>query len=283
MKIAFWSEQPEAGTTFNLAVTACTAVLLHPFSAAVVSGGYHNENLERKFFNDSGWPSWTEELKWKPETDSALAAESEEFFVARGLECLLRKEYPEELTERAVKANLRQIIKDRMYCMPSCIKSEQEWWHQDNLFLRMRRVMNAVESYFDVVFIDCGSKQDDYTQRLLRESDVCVLNMRQDREHIGDFYQNPPKYRGETFFLLGKYFEDDPYNRENLQRLYRVESDRLGAVPYHPQLQAADQRGKIKNGVKYCMDQKVSGNDAGFAKELVRTTNLILKLAGMID
>ncbi len=56
--------------------------------------------------------------------------------------------------------------------MPSCIKSEQEWWHQDNLFLRMRRVMNAVESYFDVVFIDCGSKQDNYTQRLLRESDV---------------------------------------------------------------------------------------------------------------
>ena len=41
--------QPGEGTTFNLAVTACTAVLLHPVSVAVVSGGYHDENLEPLF------------------------------------------------------------------------------------------------------------------------------------------------------------------------------------------------------------------------------------------
>lgn len=282
MKIAFWSEQPGAGTTFNLAVTACTAVLLHPVSAAVVSGGYHNENLEKKFFEKADCFSGTGKLQWDHDMNSILAAESEEYFVPPGLECLLRKKCREELTEMTVKANMRQIVKDRMYCMPSCAKSEQEWWHQDCLFLRISRVMEAVESYFDLVFIDCGSRQDDYTQRLLREADVCVLNMRQDREHIGDFYQNPPRYRGETFFLLGQYFENALYNRENLQRVYRVESDRLGAIPYYPHLQAADKIGRIKNGVRYCMEQKSSGRHVEFTNELVRSTNLILKLAGMI-
>lgn len=50
MKIAFWSEQQGAGTTFNLAVTACAAVLLHPVTVAVVPGGYHDEILESRFF-----------------------------------------------------------------------------------------------------------------------------------------------------------------------------------------------------------------------------------------
>ena len=50
MKIAFWSEQQGAGTTFNLAVTACAAVLLHPITVAVVPGGYHDEILESRQF-----------------------------------------------------------------------------------------------------------------------------------------------------------------------------------------------------------------------------------------
>lgn len=282
MKIAFWSEQPEAGTTFNLAVTACAAVLMHPLSIAVVSGGYHDEMLEKKFFGKTDCFSWEAERQQDLEMESILAAESEEYFAARGLDCLLRKERREELTELAVKANMRQVIRDKMYCLPSSVKPEQEWWHQDRLFLRMGRVMDAVESYFDLVFIDCGSRQDDYAQAVIQKADVCVLNMRQDQEHIGDFYQNPPRYRGETFFLLGRYFEDALYNRENLQRLYRMEENRLGAIPYNLRLQTAGQMGKIKNGVKNCMGGGVECRQAEFARELVRTTNLILKLAGMI-
>ncbi len=282
MKIAFWSEQPGEGTTFNLAVTACTAVLLHPVSVAVVSGGYHDENLERKFFETANSYSLMEKSGQDYGTDPVLAAETEEFFVNRGLECLLRKECREQLTELTVKANMRQIVRDRMYCLPASMKSEQEWWYQDNLFQRIGRVMDAVESYFDAVFIDCGSRQDDYAQKILKESDICVLNMRQDREHIGAFYRNPPKYPGETFFLLGKYFEDALYTRENLQRLYRVEYERLGAVPYNPHLQAADQMGRIKNGVRHCIDQEIAGKHLEFTREVVRATNLILRLAGVI-
>ncbi|MEY8390895.1 hypothetical protein D3Z36_04065 [Lachnospiraceae bacterium] len=282
MKIAFWSEQPGEGTTFNLAVTACTAVLLYPVSIAVVSGGYHDENLERKFFKTANSYTMIDRADQKYGMEPVLAAETEEFFVDRGLECLLRKEYREELTELTVKANMRQIVKDRMYCLPASVKPEQEWWYQDNLFQRMGRVMDAVETYFDAVFIDCGSRRDDYAQKILQESDVCVLNMSQDREHIGAFYRNPPKYQGETFFLLGKYFEGSLYNRENLQRLYRVEYERLGAVPYNPHLKTADQMGKLKNGVRYCIDQKIAGKYMEFTTEVIRATSLILRLAGVI-
>lgn len=282
MKIAFWSEQKEVGTAFNLAVIATAAVWLHPLSAAVVSGGYHDGKLERKFFKK---PGNTLEMGGRQRAcgqEAMLAAETQEFFLTSGLECLLGKERREDLTERVVKANMRQVIKDRMYCLPASVRQEHEWWYKDHQFERMNRVMDAVESYFDVVFVDCGSRQDDYAKKILKEADVCVLNMNQEDEVIGEFYRNPPDFKGEIFFLLGKYFEDALYNRKNLQRIYRMEEGCLGAIPYNCRLHAADQMGRIESGVRYYVGEDSAGKDVGFEKELVRTTNLILRLAGAL-
>lgn len=282
MKIAFWSEQQRAGVTFNLAVTACAAVWRHSLSVAVVSGGYRDEKLERCFFKTAGSSHRKQELGGQYGRESALAAESEEFFLSSGLECLLQKEYKEDLTEMVVKANMRQIVREKMYFLPSNARTEQEWWYRDRLFARMDRVMEAVESYFDVVFIDCGSRKDDYARKVLREADVCVLNMDQEAQNIGEYYRNLPKFRGETFFLLGFYFEEALYNRENLQRLYRMEENRLGAIPYQPRMQEAIRMGRIQKAVKDCVSQGAAGKYADFARELIRSTDLILKLAGVI-
>ncbi len=295
MRIAFWSEQRGAGTSFNLAVTACAAVCLHPLSVAVVSGGYHDGELEQKFFgkapnNMIGYRQEAmlvaeyggEAATWaKYGQETMLMADTQKYLVTSGLDCLLRKERPEELTETVVKANMRQVVKDRMYCLPTSARQEHEWWHRDCQFKRMNRVMAAVESYFDVVFIDCGSRRDDYAKKVFREADVCVLNMNQDAEVIGKFYRNPPEYKGKVFFLLGKYFEDALYNRQDLQRIYRMEERRLGAIPYNPQLHAAEQVGRIGQGIHHYMGRNGEGQGMGFEKELVRTTNLILKLAGL--
>lgn len=282
MKIAFWSEQKEVGTSFNLAVVACAAVWLHPLSVAVVSGGYHDDKLERKFFGKRGSVFEASAEAQRFEQEGILAAETQEFFLTRGLECLLRKERPQDLTEGLVKANMRQIVKDRMYCLPASMKKEHEWWYQDHQFRRMGRVMDAVDSYFDVVFIDCSSRQDDYAKKVFREADVCVLNMDQEAEAIGKFYSNPPDYKGKVFFLLGKYFGDALYTRKNLQRVYRVEEDRLGAIPFNPQLHAADQMGRIESGVRRYVNGDGAELESEFGKELVRTTNLLLRQAGLV-
>lgn len=283
MKIAFWSEQKGSGTSFNLAVTACAAICLHPLSIAVVSGGYHDGKLEQKFFGRNRRIVEREMPAAEYRQDTMLVAEPSKYLVTSGLDCLLRKERPEELTEAVVKENMRQVVKDRMYCLPTSVRQEYEWWHQDYQFRRMNRVMAAVESYFDVVFIDCGSRQDDYAQKVFREADVCVLNMNQQTEVIGEFYRNPPDYKGKVFFLLGKYFADALYNRQDLQRIYRIEEERLGAIPYNPQLHAAEQMGRIGGSVQQYLGRNGEGQGMGFEKELVRTTNLILKLAGLVS
>jgi len=285
MKIAFWSEEKKAGTTFNMAVVACASVLMYPLSIAVVSGSYHDEDLEKNFLGNE--EELSEELRQGQEYqelgDFLLAEEPGEYFLTGGLDCLLGKENREELTEQVIKANMRQVIENRMYCMPGSRKENREWWYKDRRFMRMDRVMDAVETCFDVVFVDCGNRKDDLAQKMLREADVCVLNMDQESELIGDYYRNPPGFRGKTFFLVGNYFKDALYTRSNLERIYRVEESVLGAIPYNPQLQAESQAGRTKGGVKRYIDRNMKGKNVEFEQELMRTTRLILKQAGAIE
>ena len=283
MKIAFWSEKKGVGTTFNMAAVACASALLYPVTAAVVPTGYQDRDLERRFTGrrerrlpkgrEAGFAGGL-----SPET--LLVAETREYSVREGLDCLLRKETREELTREAVLRNMRQVVPDRLYCMVGSRRREHEWRYEDQGFRRLCRVMEAVEDCFDVVFLDCGSRKDDFTKKMLEEADLRVLNMDQEEELIGDYYRSLPKARRKTFFLVGNYFKDGLYTRENLERLYRVDPERLGAIPYNPQLGAASRAGRMDGGVRKYVSQ---WENAEFGKELGRTARLILKQAGAIS
>lgn len=280
MKIAFWSEERKAGTTFNTAVVACASALMYPLCVAVVSGSYQNGDLERHFLREKR-QNFLEEAygSWK---EISLAAEQQEYFAFGGLDALLSRIGQEKLTEQMIKANMRQIIKDRLYCLPGSARMEQEWWRETRSFEKLVQVVNDVEECFDVVFIDCGNKKDDFPQKMLREADICVLNMRQESELIGAYYRNPPRLRGKTFFLVGSYFKENLYTRENLERIYRIDKDMLGAVPYHPQLQAASQIGRTEGEIEEHVGKSIKGKNIFFEQELSRTVRLILKRSGVI-
>lgn len=280
MKIAFWSEEEQVETAFHMSLVACAAVGISQQSIAVVTGGYSGRELEKSFSGKRGNSVLRQPMeKERGHTGQAfLAAEQQEYFLAAGLDCLLGKQ-KDELTKQTVRANMKQIVKDKLYCLPGSRRKEQEWWQEDALFVRLKQVMHAVEDCFDLVFFDCGSRKDDFTQSILQEADICVLNMNQESELIGDYYRNPPGFPGKIFFLVGNYFADGLYTRENLQRLYRVEENLLGAVPYNLQLREAARSGRTEKAVRRCMAG--NGRDGEFERELTRTAKLILRMAGI--
>ena len=275
MKIAFWSEGKQAETTYHTALIACASALMFPVRGAVVSGGYSGKDLERNF------PAGRKRSVLARNAGILAAAEEQEYFVSGGLDCLLGKKR-QELTEQVIMENMRPVVKGRLYCLPGSRRREQDWWQEDPLFTGLKQVIDAVEQFFDVVFVDCGSREDDIAKSILEEADVCVLNMTQEEERIGDYFRNPPKWRGKTFFLIGNYFSDGLYTRRNLERLYRVDESLLGAVPYNPQMQAAGRMGRTNRRLKEYIGKNTHGKNVEFEQELARTARLILKLAGVI-
>ena len=301
MKIAFWSEEEQTATAWHTGLLACACALKYPLCVAVVPGGYSGEELEQNFLRGErsrtqlehangsaggrrpqGLSADSSFLTGSQKEDCLLAAEQQEYFLAGGLDCLLSM-MPEELTAPVIRGNMRQILAGSLYCLPGSRRKEREWWQEDPLFTGLKRVLDAVEHCFDVMFVDCGSRKDDVARNLLSEADVCVLNMNQESELIGEYYRNPPKFRGKTFFLIGNYFENSLYTRKNLERIYRVDEDMLGTVPYHPWLQAAGRTGRAGAEVQKYLGKNIRGKSVFFEQELARTARLILKLAGVIQ
>lgn len=270
MKIAFWSEQEKAGTTFNMAAVACAAVMLYPISVAVLAGGYEDDDLENQF----GYSKKTEGNR-KPQM---LAAEECEYFVATGLDFLLRQSGNGELTEQIIKQNMKQVVPERLYCLPGGKKQYAKWWDKEDLFGKMEQIEQKLENCFDVVFIDCGCRRDDFTRRMLEQADICVLNMHQEEELIGHYYRSRMRMRGKVFFLVGNYFRESVYSRANLEKIYRIDEKILGAIPYNVHLQAAGLTGKTQGYVKSQLQQ---GCGLEFEQELTRSTRLIMQLAGV--
>ena len=72
MKIAFWSEQEGAGTTFNMAAIVSAAVMLYPVSAAVIAGGYDDSDLENQFgFQEQTGNTWRSQEKAAEQTGTS--------------------------------------------------------------------------------------------------------------------------------------------------------------------------------------------------------------------
>lgn len=276
MKIAFWSEQEKSGTTFNLAAVACAAALSYPLSVAVISADYEDDNLEQNFGEMN-------EIQSQELSGEQMAAEKTDYFITAGLDCLLLKKESGALTEAMVKSNMRQVIPGRMYCMPGGRRHYEQWWCKDIVHARMAEVYEELEHYFDLVLVDCGSIKNDFTRNIRRKSDICVLNMFQKSEMIGEYYRNYLKSKENIFFLVGNYFENAVYSRQNLQKIYRLEEDQIGSMPYNPQLQAAGQTGKTKGCVKCYLGDETRGKSLNFEQELARTTRLILKKAGVLE
>ena len=304
MKIAFGSGQEKVGTTFNTAAIACAAVMMYPISIGMISSDYCDRDLEKNFQGKAqdgrrAWRRWNGGGPWEAGGTLAagqamaavaagkeaggllVAAEEEEYFLDGGLDCLLCRE--EELDGQLLRQNMQQIIEGRLSVLPSSRRQEYKWWYKDRLFAQMRRIVALMEESFDLVLIDCGARRDDFTREILQESELCVLNMDQASEQIGDFYRTPPTFRAKTFFLVGNYFQEELYNRENLERLYRMEADMLGAIPYNPQMQAASKAGMMDIGIRKYINHGMRGKNIGFEQETIRSARLILKRAGVIE
>lgn len=270
MTIAFWSEQEGAGTTFNMAAVVSAVVMLYPISVAVISSGYEDSDMEKHFgFQEH------EESAWRTQR---TAAEQADYFLTQGLDFLLCRSDSAELTEQMIKANMKQIISQRLYCLPCGKKQYTQWWDKNTIFSKMEQIIQKIEKCFEIVFVDCGSRKDDLARNILKKADVCVLNMHQEAEQIGEYYKRHRRLKGKVFFLIGSYFGESVHNRKNLERIYRLEEKQLGSIPYNVQLQIAGQSGKVE---KYIKSQLQQGKGLEFSQELMRSTRLIMQLAGI--
>lgn len=143
---------------------------------------------------------------------------------------------------------------------------------QGKLF-RERKAYGSIEEPFD--FYDCGSRQEKEVCRQMREADLNVFNMPQE-SRAWEWLLNQQMVRYENvIYLLSGYQEQNIMNRDFIERIYRVEKQKIGLIPYNNEFIHFTSQGKLTE----FLERQIQRNEKNrlFMQELQRTATLLLR------
>lgn len=216
MRIAFWGETKECGTTVNMHVLAAMMAYIYP---------------ERKVRLCRMKPSVIYQSKLQ--------------------------QIPENLR--------RQQTSDR---------TGETANHTVQAAKRAGRFTNAADDK-ELLFLDCGNRQDAKAEKLMRQADIVVVNLTQERNVLDSFFLNHIHIAEKFVFLLGNYSTFWGCDRATIEHIYRVCPMNLGVIPYNNEFFYAYEKGKISDFLRHCPESNFK--DQEFFREVRLSLNILLR------
>ena len=109
--------------------------------------------------------------------------------------------------------------------------------------------LQKIEVGAEYCFLDCGTGLTARKRHMLFGADLVVVNLRQEHGCIRRFFEENPYMARlcmarETLFILGGYECEAGIESAYLERVYRVESERICVIPYNNEYHLALAQGK---------------------------------------
>jgi len=263
VNIAFWSKEDGCGTTSGMAAVA-----------SVCSNAWKMKTILMQSINQEG------DLRKKLETVPLCSAvfENHPYYALGGLDYLLWQEKNKRLDEAMVQNTIVPVGKEGVYYLPSgegkkqqnCSKAQKEAMH---------RVIQLAENLSDLTFIDCGCRQDEWSEYLLGQADAVVINFSQERQALDAYFQNSHVFRGKVVYLINCYSQESIYNAANLSRIYRPQED-IAVIPHNPYFRHAGDKGKLERFIHRHIRGGIFDQQFYFMQELMHTAAVILRAVG---
>jgi len=227
MHIVFWSNvHGQCGVTSNLAAMALELALNYRYRVLMLHNEFNNPSLDEIFLNQE-----------------TLATVNDSMFDI-GIDALMRYCKYNALTQENFKNYTTTILKDKLDLLQGTAMTNRESFYSEWGQMEEHILRNALE-YYDFVFSDATAGES-YSQALLENADVIVVNLNQNTQVIGDFFNHfiYEKYKEKCVFILGKYNRKSKYNRKNLIRQFNFnqnnslekllgKNESLGVIPYN--------------------------------------------------
>jgi len=97
-----------------------------------------------------------------------------------------------------------------------------------------------MERYFDRVFIDTNSGDNEFSMRLIDECDAIVVSLRQNRYLLDTFFDNNPLKGKKVFYVFSDYDTDSKYNLHNIRVMHReISKENSAVIPHSPEFMDA--------------------------------------------
>lgn len=267
MKIVFWGASRGCGTTSNMTAVASFLALAMNRRGICMQPKAGNSDLELFF------------LSWEKHS---LLREESTYYALEGMDYLIWQEQHHRLDTTAMKESMVPLLDHRLYYLPGGSR-EKPGLYPDQTGELQLRILERLEEYAELVFIDIGSERDAFAFSMLQRADVVVVNFSGEQKELEQFFSSQFPCRGKVLYLLANSASDQVYNCENLQRIYRMDRKSICSIPTNPHFAQACARGRVEQYMRTCCRSRGSTpRNEQFIVQLRQLANLILE-AGTND
>lgn len=126
------------------------------------------------------------------------------------------------------------------------------------------------------LFIDCGNRRDWRTKDVLRHADILIINLSPDTD-FDSFLLWDIHISKNVFFLISNHIGPAVDTRRKLERVYRMNQQQIGIIPYNNEFQQAFLSGRLGQFVKENSGQARTEQNRAFFYELQIVAKHLLK------
>ena len=86
------------------------------------------------------------------------------------------------------------------------------------------------EEHYLMIDTACGCSRS--SQEIMREAKLTVVALPPEKEMVDSFFKTETKLLQNGFFILGNYKETSSCTPEDLNKIYKIQKERIGVIPY---------------------------------------------------
>ena len=199
MKIAFWSPLHGTGTTSSMLAVAIAYGVSENKKVLLTQTHYNLNNLEKPLIGDVG---------------------EEDFYRDIGIDALLRHFKSGNITKDQISDCTIQVG-ESLYLLAGTRNSSREGYESSMVKGMLSHIFNEVEKYYDIVFIDINSGENEYSLSVNEECDAVVVLLDQNLYMLDSFFEADNLKNKNVFYLFADYDTKSKYSLKNISRKYK--------------------------------------------------------------
>ncbi len=265
MKIAFWSNSNDVcRVSANLAAISVASVIRYPYSVIAMENRLCNNNLGKAYMGNS-------HVSFMNEVGT-------NYYDGSGLEGLMRKIYRGDYHSGMLSSYVKEIISKHLYYIPQArvIHSEIFDYEFDHC---IQPLLNMMEEYADLCFIDTASHQNLSTKTILEEADLIVVYLCQKQSILEDFFLNYSSMISKAIFIISNYDQHNKFSCKRIAFLYDIPMEQITLIPSNELYENAFPSGNVVEFISrnyYCPKESTN---YFFIQAIKKATYIIVKKA----
>lgn len=262
MRIAFWSNvHGQTATTSNLVAIALMTAMEYRLKVLLAHNHFERSTLESTLL-DRGY------------LDNEQAGLSE-----HGIDALARFIKSNKLDKDNISNYTTSILSKKLDLILGTSHTNKALYLRD-LNTVIHQILNLAQAFYDLVFMDVSSGNNELSNKILAGSDIIIVNLSQNMNVINDFFENFTGDLGKCVFVIGRYDSNSKFNKKNLMRKYNIKKN-LCVIPYNIEFSDACSEGRAVDFFLKNLQAKKDDLNYGFMEEVRNAVRLILSMAGV--